>query len=58
MKELIFATVFMCMGSVCQNQEAKVDPKLCSVGTTHAQINVMGQWVDGKMGIHCRKGEQ
>jgi hypothetical protein len=55
MKTLVLATVFMCMGNVCQNQEAKVEPKLCSVGTTHAQLNVLGNWVEGKMGIKCRK---
>lgn len=55
MKSLVVATVFMCMGSVCQNQEAKVEPKLCAVGTTHAEINVLGNWVEGKMGIKCHK---
>lgn len=55
MKELVLATVFMCMGSVCQNQEAKVEPKLCHIGTTHAQINVLGNWVEGKMGVRCSK---
>lgn len=55
MKELVFATVFMCMGNVCQSQEAKVEPKLCSVGTSHAEISVMGNWVEGKMGIKCHK---
>jgi|688.fasta_scaffold208061_3 hypothetical protein len=55
MKTLVLATVFMCVGSVCQNQEAKVEPKLCTVGTTHAEINMLGNWVEGRMGIKCHK---
>lgn len=55
MKTLVLATVFMCIGNVCQNQEAKVEPKLCSIGTTQAEISVVGSWVAGKMGIKCHK---
>lgn len=55
MKELIVATVFMCVGSMCDTREMKVEPKLCSIGSSKAQISVMGQWLDGKVGIKCHK---
>jgi hypothetical protein len=53
MKELVLATVFMCVSGVCDTREMKVEPHLCSVGSSKAQVSVMGQWIEGKIGIKC-----
>lgn len=55
MKELVLATVFMCVSGVCDTREMKVEPHLCSVGSSKAEISVMGQWLEGKIGIKCNE---
>jgi len=55
MKELIFATVFMCLGNNCEEHQVKVEPKACSFGTVHAQVPLHGEWQEGKIGIKCYK---
>ena len=54
MKELVFATVFMCMGSFCEQHDVKVEKKACSFGTIHAQVPHDGEYKDGSIGIKCK----
>jgi len=55
MKELIFATVFMCIGSNCEQHQVKVEERACSFGTVKGLIPFAGDWHEGKIGIKCHK---
>lgn len=55
MKELILATVFMCMGSNCEEHQVRVEERACSIGTIRAKVPLNGEWVDGKIGVKCSK---
>ena len=55
MKELVLATIFMCLGNTCEEHQVRVEPKACSFGTVHAEVALNGEWHDGKVGIRCHK---
>jgi hypothetical protein len=55
MKELIFATVFMCIGSNCEQHQVRIEERACHMGTVNAQIPMNGEWQEGKIGIKCHK---
>lgn len=54
-KELVFATVFMCIGSNCEQHQVRIEEKACHMGTVQAQIPNNGEWQEGKIGIKCHK---
>lgn len=55
MKELVLATIFMCMGNNCEEHQVKIEERACSISTIHAQIPFNGEWQEGKIGIKCHK---
>lgn len=55
MKSLILATLFLCSPVGCEEKTVHVEPKACSVGTLHAQLEQSGVPVEVTFGVRCKK---
>jgi len=54
MKELVFAVISICLHSgECEKHEVKIEPKVCNLKSSHAQVPILGEWKDATVTFKC-----
>jgi hypothetical protein len=54
MKELVVAVISICLQSgQCEHHEVKIEPKVCHLKSSHAQVPMMGEWKDATVYFKC-----
>jgi hypothetical protein len=54
MKELVFAVISICLHTgECETHQLKVEPKVCKLGVTQAQVPLNGEWKEATVKFKC-----
>jgi hypothetical protein len=54
MKELVFAVISICLHSgECERHEVKIEPKVCNLKSSQAQVHMFGEWKNATVTFKC-----
>ena len=54
MKELVFAVISICLHSgECEKHQVKIEPKVCHLKSSQAQVPILGEWKDATVTFKC-----
>jgi hypothetical protein len=54
MKTLVFAVISICLQTgECETHQVKVEPKVCALKSSQAQVPMNGEWKDATVRFKC-----